>query len=440
MVAGAAVELGIRPPEPMADTFRRGASNAGYYQAQNYRANSNEQISPLHERRVMVQPRTADIDWGALLPDVAQRLLGDPPKKQRSEWRYGRKGSLKVNLPGHPHAGRWTCFESGRSGGVLALIEREVGLSDENKHRAAFAWLREQGFIQGKAPADAQQPAADPDPPPYLSDDAARPPARKKTPKGPPVEPTWIWEASEPAHPDSPAWRYLAGRLAWPPANAIFPKLPASVRWLSFSGKQTPRYFRRVKQLDPAAGLVVFAFRRWVEGESGPVVAVSLEAVRDDGALHDPRWRRTYGSRANALFDAGGKSNGRLILVEGEVSALAARWLYPGHRAMATGGSSGLSKLSTNILPGRVTSLTIDADGDSAGERSGFVALYSVIRACPGVRVKGVARSGGEDAADELADWIGERLALMSEGSPIDVAPIEAWKSVFAHRGITHDD
>ena len=381
---------------------------------------------------------TPEIDWGALLPEVARRLLGEPKRKSRGEWRYGSKGSLKVNLPGNSHAGRWHCFESGAGGGVLALIEHKVGFSSEHKHQAAWGWLREQGFVRGKAPSDGQP--ADPDPPPYPAEEAARPLARKKTPKGPPVEPKWIWSKSVPARPDTPAWRYLAGRLAWPPASSIFPTLPASVRWLSFSGKQTLRYFRRVKPLDTAAGLVVYAFRRWIEGESGPVVAVSLEAVRDDGALHDPRWRRTYGSRANALFDAGGKSNGRLVLVEGEVSALAARWLYPGHRAMATGGSSGLSKLSTNILPGRVTSLTIDADGDSAGERSGFVALYSVIRACPGVRVKGVARSGGEDAADELADWIGERLALMSEGSPIDVAPIEAWKSVFAHRGITHDD
>ena len=41
-----------------------------------------------------------DIDWGGLLSEVARRLLGDPSSKHSGEWRYGRKGSLKVNLPG----------------------------------------------------------------------------------------------------------------------------------------------------------------------------------------------------------------------------------------------------------------------------------------------------------------------------------------------------
>ena len=387
---------------------------------------------------------TPEIDWGALLPEVARRLLGEPKRKSRGEWRYGSKGSLKVNLPGNSHAGRWHCFESGAGGGVLALIEHKVGFSSEHKHQAAWGWLREQGFVRGKAPSDGQP--ADPDLPPYPAEEAARPLARKKTPKGPPVEPKWIWSKSVPARPDTPAWRYLAGRLAWPPANSIFPSLPPSVRWLPISKARAHPYFRWKKTREDtatAAGLFVCAYRRWVDGERGPVVAVSMDAVRDNGELCDPRWRKTFGSRADALFDAGGGGKSptdRLVVVEGEVSALAARWLYPGHRAMATGGSSGLSRISTNILPSGVSVLTIDEDGDPAGVRSGFVALYSVIRACPGVRVTGVARSGGEDAADELADWIGERLALMSKGPPNEVAPVKAWKSVFAQGGITHDD
>ena len=35
-------------------------------------------------------------DFAALLPDVARRLLGDPPRATAAEWRYGSHGSLSV--------------------------------------------------------------------------------------------------------------------------------------------------------------------------------------------------------------------------------------------------------------------------------------------------------------------------------------------------------
>ena len=37
-------------------------------------------------------------DWAAIMPDVARALLGDPDEKTPRAWRYGRKGSLKINL------------------------------------------------------------------------------------------------------------------------------------------------------------------------------------------------------------------------------------------------------------------------------------------------------------------------------------------------------
>ena len=64
-------------------------------------------------RQPVRERSSTDIDWGTLLPEVARRLLGEPTRTLRGEWRYGNKGSLKVNLSGHPHAGKWYCFESG---------------------------------------------------------------------------------------------------------------------------------------------------------------------------------------------------------------------------------------------------------------------------------------------------------------------------------------
>ena len=225
--------------------------------------------------------------------------MGEPKTKGRSEWRYGRKGSLKIGLPGTDGGGSWYCFESGTSGGVLALIEREADLSPENKHAAAVKWLRDRGLIPAAAERPAQRSPAN-------SHAAANPepqPRRKASPTSPPVPPNEIWSAGEHLTPDTPAWLYLAGRLVWPPTNSIFPDLPPSVRWLPLSGDRTPPYFRRA--LPASAGVVLYAFHRWVDGERGPLAAVSMEAVRADGKRCDPRWRRTFGPRTGALFDAG---------------------------------------------------------------------------------------------------------------------------------------
>ena len=117
-----------------------------------------------------------EIDWGRLLPEVARILFGDPTSKGRGEWRYGRQGSLKINLPGNPYAGGWYCFETGTSGGVVDLIEREAGLSPENRHAAAKKWLRDRDLI----PAAGERPAKQsPEPPPH-SDTAA--PAETRSP------------------------------------------------------------------------------------------------------------------------------------------------------------------------------------------------------------------------------------------------------------------
>ena len=303
--------------------------------------------------------------------------MGEPKTKGSSEWRYGRKGSLKIGLPGTDGGGSWYCFESGTSGGVFALIEREAKLSSADRHAAAIKWLRDRGMFpersvsprggrnessarpkssrtsrstpapRGVAREDAREGASDEEPPPHTEADfppapaapstgapqatarpTKRPPDGSKPKKSSTPEPAAVWAAGIAPDPDSPAWRYLAQRLAWPPTNSIFPDLPPSVRWMPRDGRGVPA---KLLQWMPksAAGLVLCAFHRWVDGERrDPLAAVSMEAITATGAKCEPRWRRTFGSRRNALFDAGLSDHSRpdhIVLVEGEVSALAAR-------------------------------------------------------------------------------------------------------------------
>jgi len=75
-------------------------------------------------------------DIAAKMEGVAKALLGEPNSKMRrkTEWRYGRKGSLCINLA----KGTWFDHEAGEGGGVLDLIKREIGCTTP----AAIEWLQ----------------------------------------------------------------------------------------------------------------------------------------------------------------------------------------------------------------------------------------------------------------------------------------------------------
>jgi hypothetical protein len=73
------------------------------------------------------------------IPEVCDALIGESPKQVRGqEWRYGKKGSLKVVVDGAKQ-GSFVNFETGEKGGVLQLIatQKQCDLS------AAISWARQ---------------------------------------------------------------------------------------------------------------------------------------------------------------------------------------------------------------------------------------------------------------------------------------------------------
>ena len=218
-----------------------------------------------------------------------------------------------------------------------------------------------------------------------------------------------IWGAGVRAD-DTPARRYLAGRLAWPPLG-IAPDLPAGVRWIAGSDWPRDGWPRLPRE---AAGAIVFRLGEPLRGVH--VEALSAEAVR----VAPKRWRRTVGVRT--VFDAGGEGPA-FALAEGPVTALACRWLYPGSRCFAAIGSlDTAAETIREIAPlDPAAGGVIEADADETGDRGARAARDAL----PGARV--VWRSSG-DAADELAGEIGERLAICEEsGATPDEALRIAW-------------
>ena len=88
------------------------------------------------------------------LEPVARRLLGDPNRTHstKTQWRYGRKGSLAVDLK----KSTWFDHEAGEGGGVLDLVCRENGGS----HREARDWLRAELGCNDLRPSEVHWRAA----------------------------------------------------------------------------------------------------------------------------------------------------------------------------------------------------------------------------------------------------------------------------------------
>ena len=79
-------------------------------------------------------------DYSGLMSEVALALLGEPTSKHHGglEWRYGRYGSLSIDLQKNVYYDH----EAGQGGGVLDLIVRENG----DDHRDAVEWLDANGI------------------------------------------------------------------------------------------------------------------------------------------------------------------------------------------------------------------------------------------------------------------------------------------------------
>ena len=84
---------------------------------------------------------TQEPNWAEIIGPIARELLGEPNRhlSTQKELRFGRKGSLSVDLP----KARWFDHEGGEGGGVLDLICREIG----GDAKAAWQWLADRGYI-----------------------------------------------------------------------------------------------------------------------------------------------------------------------------------------------------------------------------------------------------------------------------------------------------
>ena len=347
-------------------------------------------------------------DWPALLPDVARRLLGDPPRTEHggATWRYGNHGSMAVHVGGD-RRGLWHDFEADRSGGTLTLVQHAL----QTDRAGALRWLESERLL----------PARDGDRPVALRAPVSQPkPTARKSSKTAPLAAA-ILAASVPAD-DTPARAYLATRWTWPPLG-IGPDLPAAVRWCDARAIPPDAYLPAV-----AAGVVVYRRTRPdVQHDDAP--AVALEALTAASELLAPRWRRTFGAGTGRVFEVPVAAGNALVLVEGERDALAVALTLRAGCVRSVGGTAGYRPAAAADPADRPVVLLPDA------EHTGVAAVTRLLLpgALPG-RVVRVVRAADGDPADWLAAWLTERAGIREHdgGDDRGAATAAAWRDLLA--------
>jgi len=322
------------------------------------------------------------INWPKLAPAIAKALLGRPVRHTRREMRYGRKGSLRIDL----EKGTFADFESGQSGGMLDLIQHRKG----GDAQTAWRWLQDHGLVPRQNRRDSTTPATAPParrPRAAAGGTDAETQARNAA--------RHLWRAATATDPGA-LRAYLTHRGCWRPGDP----LPVPVRWIDRDAV-TAWGWAPLFPAEAAGGMLV-AFT----DASGTVVAVQIEALTAAGRRTHPRWRKARGRMAGAAFRIAGA--GPLRLCEGPIDALALAAAYRGP-VWAAGGSGNLQRLAGQAASmGRP--VIIHADGDEAGARVA-AAFASTLRR-GGAKCQ-IVRQDGMDPAEWVAERVRERMAIL---------------------------
>ena len=305
---------------------------------------------------------TTDINWPDLAPDIATALLGDPTTQTPREWRYGRKGSLRIDLK----KGSYYDFENQIGGGMVDLVCHQRHCDRDS----ALAWLKDQGFLRN-TPKPNKSPTRSLTTP-RQSHEKARTEANRakptQTPQNSKKAPDSAEKArmvlahAEPAGND-PLKTYLLGRKVWPP---LHPHPPVYWIW----NRNCPVWLPK-----GSAGAAVFHLRS-VTG----VHACQIEALDDSGRRvpykDEDRYRRTYGTAKGTVFIANQpvipEPPPLVVITEGPLDALAAYWMQPWTWALCLATIGTLDKCPLWPLPKNVP-IQIMTDGDIAGRRASLL-------------------------------------------------------------------
>lgn len=121
------------------------------------RSKTQHSISDYQSKKSVYEFKMIDAHIKSKTTEILLSLFGEPNQKLSSEnnWRYGHKGSLSVQTQGDK-AGLWHSFESGESGNLLQLIQKETGYQFKDVISLAKRLSGEVNFNQMHPPVSSQ--------------------------------------------------------------------------------------------------------------------------------------------------------------------------------------------------------------------------------------------------------------------------------------------
>ena len=295
------------------------------------------------------------------------------------------------------------CFGCGAHGDAADFLIRTQGGMDR------IAALRQ---LSGALPEMRTPPL----PAQWTARKAASPPAE-------PPNPVAVWASAEPVALEAghPVVAYLSGaRKVLPPWGA---GLPEAVRWLPREAVAAIRPPLARLPAD-AAGCIVYAFT----APGGRIVALQLDALTADGRLPQGttakrRWRANIGSVVGAAFVAEAGDPRRVVLSEGPISGLAARWMNPGWRVLAAGPCANLAAGHKDFVRGAIH-VVIERDGDDAGGKAAAACMAALARFGIPATCEPRSCAGQGDPADEWRERFGLHTASARHPEPASAAEV----------------
>ncbi len=288
----------------------------------------------------------SDCSLAANIPAIALELLGQPNRalSRCTQWRYGRQGSLSIDLA----RGVWRDFETGDGGGVLDLVARVRGGSRTD----AVAWLQGRGWRDGGGMFARHRPASTRKTGGIVqverADSERRSTGSERVEAEGPARALALWRASLPPE-DTPIAAYFSGRGLSLPAD------PGRVlRWhpsCPFGSERLPAMLALIRNVrtDEPQGV-----------HRTPLTLKGERARRADG---EKRAKMMLGAAAGGAIKLSADSMVAcgLAIAEGVETGLAALqrapWL-PTWAALSAGGVAGFP-----VLAG-IERLTVYADND----------------------------------------------------------------------------
>ena len=339
-------------------------------------------------------------DWPEILKVAALEILGQPVERRGTEWRYGRHGSLVVNVDGQ-RAGTWRDFEAGHGGNVLEFLRHYQGLDKPQ----ALEWLRARDILQDSRPQSRPAVIACTRDHRRVKNAGNSAPARQEQASGPDPDllrrigwaRSW-WDASQsiPTSPEHPARRWLANRKLWRPELP----LPAPVRWAPATRQHTG-----------AGSIIALAAQpvAWATAWPGlpNVAAVQLVHIDAQGqpALDRPAEAGGRDKRAMGILQGAAVILGNPLLPEASVPVhiaegladalgLASRVEGTAISALGTSGMMGQDQFLAQWLAGAAQGVRVHCDTDEpkqgrppAGRRAAAMLLVAINNAGGGALI-----------------------------------------------------